>query len=627
MKTIRPGSLVYWNDQAAVVLEIKGLSEAIVRMVDGHRTDIAPIFQLSMAPKSEVVRPSAHISVPDAEWDEAMARYELIRPLVALPGRKMDDIQQVAAAAGKSATTVYRWLKRFEETGIVSSLLRVPRSDKGEQRLSDEVEEIIRIQIQTYYLVQERPSVAKLYRRVKAACQAVDIEPPHKNTVYNRVHELDQRSELALRYSPRLAKEKFEPSRGAFPGGTFPYEIVQIDHTPVDKIVVDEEHRLPIGRPYLTMAIDVDTKMIGGFRFTLDPPSALSAGLCVAHAISNKQHWLAKRDVLAEWPIYGKMRKIHVDNAKEFRGKMLRRACDQHGIDLEFRPKGQPNYGPHIERAFRTFMEEVHSLPGSTFSNVQAKFDYDSEGRACMTLAELELWFTIFTVYCYHHRGHKGISDVPPIKLYNQRVHGTETRPGVGLPAPIEDEETLRLDFTPYEERTVQRDGVVLDYVQYYGPVLRRWIGAVDPDNPKRKRKFIFARDPRDISVIYFLDPDTGTYSPIPYFNSSRPAVSLWELRAAEKRIREDPALQVDEDMIFKGIQRMREIEEAAIEKTRLAKQSRATEKRHRRNVERRRGWVDVHPGKRQPEVEDVSNMDGILDDDPSMPFDDIVIG
>ncbi|MNY72864.1 hypothetical protein D3C86_2115140 [compost metagenome] len=39
----------------------------------------------------------------------------------------------------------------------------------------------------------------------------------------------------------------------------------------------------------------------------------------------------------------------------------------------------------------------------------------------------------------------------------------------------------------------------------------------------------------------------------------------------------------------------MREIEEKALEATRLAKNARATEKRHRRNSERRLGWQGVH--------------------------------
>ena len=34
-------------------------------------------------------------------------------------------------------------------------------------------------------------------------------------------------------------------------------EQVRIDHTVVDLVLVDERHRLPIGRPYITVAIDV----------------------------------------------------------------------------------------------------------------------------------------------------------------------------------------------------------------------------------------------------------------------------------------------------------------------------------------------------------------------------------
>lgn len=624
MKTIRPGQLVYWRNQAAIVLELKGFSDAILRTVDGARTEVASVTDLTLAPTSSEASSAPHLLAKDQEWDKAVERYELIRPLLNLPGRSALDVQRVADTAGKSLVTIYRWLNRFEETGLVSSLLRTPRSDKGGQRLSEEVEQIIALQIQQYYLRQERPSVLKLYKRIKQECLDADLEPPHKNTVYARAREIEQREVLRKRYSPKLAREKLEPLRGSFPGADYPNAVVQIDHTKVDVIVVDEAHRLPIGRPYLTLAIDVATKMVTGFLMTLDPPGASSAGLCIAHAVMCKEHWLAKRDILAEWPIYGKMAKIHVDNAKEFRGNMLTRACQQHGIILEHRPKGQPNYGPHVERAFRTFMGECQSLPGTTFSNVQAKMDYDSEGRACMTLAELELWFTVFVVYCYHHRAHKGINEIPPIKLYHQFVHGSATQPGIGLPAPIDDEDNFRLDFTPYVERTVQRQGVVIDNIHYYAPILRRWVETEDPTNGKG-RKFLFARDPRDISVVYFLDPDTATYSPIPYFNSTRPAISLWELRAIMKQLKEDPATHVDEEMIFQGIRRMREIEEAAIEKTRLAKQQRATEKRKRRMAERRNSWSGVHPPAATVPI--VTPPPTAPDDEDIQPFNDIQLG
>lgn len=624
MRTIAPGQLVYWRDKAVIVLELKGFSEAIVRTVEDAITELVRVSDLSLNMSSEQVGVvgGKHLLAQDKEWDLALERYEIIRPLLDKKDRTEQDVSNIAKQYGKGITTIYRWVKRFEETGLVSSLLRQARADKGANKLSSEIEELIDIQIQNFYLKLERPSVLKLYRIIKAECMQTDLPIPHKNTVYARVRAVDERDAIRRRISPKAAKQKYEPLRGCFPGADYPNAVVQIDHTKVDLIIVDEEHRLPIGRPYLTISIDVATKMLSGFKVTLDPPSASSAGLCIAHAILVKDHWLAKRDIDVEWPIYGKMQKIHVDNAKEFRGRMLTRACQQHGIILEFRPKGQPNYGPHVERAFRTFMQEVQDIPGTTFSNVKDKLEYDSEGKACMTLSELELWFTVFIVYCYHHKPHSGISNIAPIQLYKKAIFGSKEQPGIGLPAPIDDEESLRLDFTPYVERTIQRHGVVIDNIHYFSNALRKWIAASDESDSSKVRKFIFARDPRDISVVYFFDPDSKKYVPIPYLNTNRPTISLWELRAVSKDILKEGQDSIDEDMIFKGIQKMREIEREAVERTRLSKQQRATEKRKRRMAERRTNWTGVHSVNNATVVE-LDDSEKFADDE-IQPFSDV---
>ncbi len=423
---------------------------------------------------------------------------------------------------------------------------------------------------------------------------------------------------MSKRLGHKAARERFQPIRGEFPGADFPLAVVQIDHTPVDLILVDDTHRLPIGRPYLTIAIDVYSRMIAGFYVTLDPPGALSAGLCIARAILKKDMWLAKCELSTPWPIWGRMRKIHVDNAKEFRGSMLERACNEHGIILEYRPKGQPNYGGHVERAFRTFMSKTHTVSGTTFSNVGERGDYGSDDTASMTLDEFERWFTTFVVEVYHQRVHKGISNVPPIKLFEQSILGTPDRPGIGLPSLVADEDRLRLDFLPYVERTIQEYGVLIDNIHYYADVLRPWIHARDEVNPKLKRRFIFARDPRDISVVYFLDPTTRSYVVVPYRDSSRPAISLWELRAALKRIEEDDFLQPNEDLIFEGIRKMREIENGALGKTRAAKQA-------RRNEQRRKQWRQAKSsgmaGNIEPQAEAVDSYPGTS----IRPFDDIL--
>jgi len=626
MKTLVPGQLVYRHTDAAVLIEIKGLTEAIVRILETGATELVRVSDLSLSLPSTKSAKSPLLLSKSEEWNKTVSRFEIIRPLLNSKGRVAEDVKKVADASGVSVPTIYRWLKKYNDKELVSSLARAERADKGGRRLNEEVEYIIQDKIKNFYLTKERPKVPNLCNEISVVCRAAGLPSPHLNTIYFRVKNIDKETLTRERYGSEKVRDDLTPHRGSFPGGDYPNAVVQIDHTPMDIIIVDETHRLPIGRPYLTIAIDVATKMLTGFYLTLDNPSAMSAGLCIAHAVLRKETWLAKRDILADWPIYGKMTKIHVDNAKEFQGSMLKRACDQHNIILEFRPRKQPNYGPHVERAFRTFMQETHTIPGTTFSNVKSKMKYDSESRACMTLEELELWFTVFIVYRYHHKAHAGINDVPPINIYNNFVHGTETQLGVGLPFPVQDEETFRLDFTPYVERTVQQSGVLINYINYYSPVLRKWIGVTDPLS-KKSRKFVFAYDPRDISSVHFLDPDTHTYVQIPYLNSAHAAISLWELRAVVKKEKENPHAHINEDMIFKGVKIMRNMIDEAIERTRLAKQRRSSEKRSLRRKEKMKHWSVVQQKRAamNPSIDKISESD--FSEDDIKPFDNIEVG
>jgi putative transposase len=612
-----PGQTVDWQDRTWVVLDLPAFDRAVLRDIESGRTESAPTGQVRPNALASA-QPARHdlMLIPDKDWKEAWKRFEIIRPLIEKKPhyRSATEVEAVAKQAGKNTTTIYRWLARYQETGLVSALLRPRRLDAGQSRLKPELTQIVDEVIQGFYLTSQRHSPAETYIEVERRCRDAGLQPPHPNTVRMRIAHLSEKLQISKRMGSKAARERFEPIKGKFPGADYPLAVVQIDHTPVDLMLVDDVHRESIGRPYLTLAIDVCTRMIAGFYISLDPPSALSAGLCIVNAVLPKDTTLAAMEIVTPWPIWGGMQKIHVDNAREFRGAMLERACQEHGIILEHRPKGTPNYGGHVERAFRTFMSRTHGVPGTTFSNIKEKGDYDSESKASLTLSEFERWFTIFVVEVYHQKAHRGIAKIPPIKAYEQAIFGNSDRPGIGLPMRVPDEQKFRLDFTPYTERTIQEYGVVIDNIHYYSDVLRRWIHARDPDNPKLKRRFIFARDPRDISVVHFLDPETRTYSPVPYRDTTRPGISLWELSAVLKRLGEDEATQPNEELIFEGIRKMREIERQAVEKSKAA----------RRSTQRRRGWTaarkTVVPA---PDIGDITAGDYPSGD--IRPFDDIV--
>jgi putative transposase len=155
-------------------------------------------------------------------------------------------------------------------------------------------------------------------------------------------------------------------------------------------IVVDEQHRRPVGRPYVTAAIDVFSRALVGLVVTLEAPSALSVGLCLGHMVTDKQAWLERLDVDVAWPMSGKPRDLYLDSAAEFKSEALRRGCEQHGVKLGHRPPGEPHYGGIVERVIGTMMQMVHELPGTTFSHPTQRGTYDSDKQAALTLGELQ---------------------------------------------------------------------------------------------------------------------------------------------------------------------------------------------------------------------------------------------
>jgi putative transposase len=357
---------------------------------------------------------------------------------------------------------------------------------------------------------------------------------------------------------------------GSFPAVTHPLEVVQIDHTPVDCIMVDDYSRQPIGRPHLTLGIDIYSRCITGFCLTLEAPSSVSVGLCLAHSVLDKETELRRLEIKGEWPLWGKPGTIHVDNAAEFHSEALSRGCDQHGIRLAHRPVGQPHFGGTIERVLGTLMQRVHTLPGTTFSNPQDRGAYESERHAVLTLKELEKWLTLVIVGHYHLSVHAALNE-PPIERLKRGWLGTRDAPGPGLPPRVHNRHAFLIDFLPLVQRKIQRHGFVLDHIRYYSHALRPWIAERD-----RLDSFIIRRDPRDISRIFVLDPHREAYLEVPYQMLHRPAVTLWEHHESVRRLTQEGRAKVDEAAIFRTIAQMREITQTAAARTKAARRRHA---------------------------------------------------
>ncbi|MFZ6746486.1 Mu transposase C-terminal domain-containing protein [Undibacterium sp. JH2W] len=624
---ITEGATITNNGRDYVIVALADLNLVLAKEVGSNEKVLLKIGELGPPKKIEkpnTPQPIVHdfTSVSEMEWEVAEERRRHIEPLLNNDYRKSNALaDQAALAASVSRATIYRWLAAFRDTGLVSSLILSPGGKGGKRpsRLSPEVEAIIQDCFENFHDTNQNPSIAATIVEIRRRCSNANLALPAANTIRDRLERTSGRERVAKRKGIAVAHDKFDAIKGSIPDADWPLAMVQIDHTELPVVIVDDIYRKSIKRVWITLAIDVFSRVCLGMHLSLDAPSAMSAGMCIAHAILPKEKWMTRLNVTTtDWPCWGTMGVLHMDNAREFRGNMLNVACKEYDIDLHLRPVKKPRYGAHIERLMGTVSEGLKTVKGATFSGPAEKGEYDAEGSACMTFSELERWLILFFA-AYHRKRHSGIG-IPPLMKWKEGLLGTKGKPGRGLPARRLDEEKMRIDFMPFIERTVQNYGVVIDEIHYYHDVLRPWINAEHPEFKGHRRKFPFHRDPRDISTLYFFDEISRRYCAIPYRDTSLPPVSIWELREAHRRADELGIPRENEKEVFALINQRREIEENAAEKT---KSARRAQQRRAQHTEARKVMAENLPNVSSPTSSEPPDAVRGYDPDSVMPLDD----
>ncbi|KUJ74392.1 hypothetical protein AVO42_02995 [Thiomicrospira sp. XS5] len=586
------GAEVFHGNSRYRVIGVLDLEHVSVRSSFTGTVKKLHVSELSSQPADpekpiEVIPATELLTIPDEDWIKANNKAMLFNQVMQVNDEveRRAKLQEVAGKLGISEPTAYKQLQKYKKSnGNPLSLLRKKRKEYG--RLQPEVEELIQKYI-GIYLSPIQPRVTNIYRDLALEIFEINKErkqpglellsTPHINTLRVRISQLSA-SEVATKREGRKGRENFRPITGKFPRIDKPLAVVQIDHTPMDLTIVDDEYRLDIGRPTITLAIDVYSRMVVGFYISLEKPNTLLTGLCLAHAILDKKQWLLDHDVKGDWPAFGTMDLIHTDNGKEFHSNSLKKACDTYQISMTKRPARTPRYGPHVERSFKTFNDaELHTLPGTTKSNIQDKKEYDSAGNAIFTLSEFEQYFTEFLVNHYHLERHSEIG-MSPLQKYKQGILGDGKQLGRGIPPKVDNPLKLKIDFLPYVERSVQQYGIKLFGINYFHDVLRKWIKQPDKTR-KNVQKFIVRYDPRDLSSVFFYDPDMESYVMVPYSDTSHPAISLWELRELKRRAKEaNPSQKADEEAIFEARARLKRLTEQAKKETKHVRRAKQKE-------------------------------------------------
>ena len=236
---------------------------------------------------------------------------------------------------------------------------------------------------------------------------------------------------------------------------------------------------------------------------------------------------------------------IHLDNGREFHSRALKRGCQQHGVRIDYRPAATPRFGGHIERLMGTLMGRVHALPGSTSSNVAKRGDYPAEQKAVLTLAEFERHFALEVLGPYHNEVHSGLGKTPA----GAWAAGIAAS---GVHRDLEEPASFVLDFLPFEERVVRREGIRLFNVTYFD-------GALAPLLDRGDRRCRVKYDPGSMDAVFVELPEGG-HLRVRCADLGRRAVSLWEQRIADRALRDEGRRTIDEATVATAIEEQRRV-------------------------------------------------------------------
>lgn len=437
-----------------------------------------------------------------------------------------------------SVSSVYRWRARYTAFGNDLRAL-IPatgrRGGKARPRLAN-VDDLVAAVINEQYLRRERVTIDDLHHEVArrvveenaGRLPAEQFTTPSRATVARRVAALDARTTFTAKHGRRAARRHFaqwgeaaEPPR--------PLARVEIDHTRIPVIVIDECDNLPLGRPVLTYCLDVATRYPLGYYLGFEPFSYYAVMECLYHAIRPKEGSRERYGCAHDWLAYGVPAVLVSDNGWEFTGSDLRDACLALGITLQQAPVRTPEFKGSIERSFATLDTGLFTtLPGTTFANPRARGDYDSVEQACLSMRDLDRLLHLFIVDRYAVDRHAGLGGDSPA----QRWARLTADPFAFTPYVPGSAEDLKVLLGRVTRRTVQPYGIEFETLRYNGDEL-----SALRDRLKRGEKVKVKYHPGDLSRIHVFDQFAGRYLEVPALaRDYTRGLSLWKHRLIRER-------------------------------------------------------------------------------------------
>lgn len=444
-------------------------------------------------------------------------------------------------------STLRDWYWRYSR-GKCPQVLVPENAKKGKapESLDPEVEMVVAKWITERYLTLERPDLTVIYDLIVGDLEGGSIgriDPPSIpsiDTVRRWVRRnVSEYEEIYYRKGREEAERKFRHIRRA-PQSQIPLEVVEIDHTWVDLLLVDDDGAPLINkhgkvqkrvfRVWITTAICTATRMVLGWHISRDAPSWVSVMSCLRMSILPKD--MTEYGCDTPHPAFGVPTRLRLDNGMEFHSNSLKAAAAELGMELCWLPRKKANLKGTVERLIGILNRDFLAfMGGRTFRDKREKGDYPSEKRAVYTLAEIQRLFGYWVGDIQHNRPRKGIDARTPLQRWEDLAGA-----GVNLPPTSEQ---LHAILALTVNRTVNGEGVTLLGLKYQSHEMQ----AMHRRKGHLGKKYMVKVDPLDIGAMLIMDDEKGRWLPVPAVNPElAEGVSLIEWRATVELARKRTA-------------------------------------------------------------------------------------
>lgn len=465
-------------------------------------------------------------SFPEEQKRKALERYKLLslvsRDLVGgwtpknLNPLIEKHIEKTTLIQKPSYKTLKRWHDSFNQANGSFTSLVDKHHQKGNRTARVVGDESYYEQALERFLDAVRPSISATY---KVYCDTITVA--NENIVSGKIPQVSyqtfkNRIQREQPYSVALARhgkyyaDKLYNYYQSVDMPTRILERVEMDHTPLDLILLHDELLVPLGRAHLTLLVDIFSGCIIGFHLGFKHPSYVSASKAIIHATKKKDYILdLPIEFENKWFCEGKIENLVVDNGAEFWSKSLEDSCLEAGINVVFNKVKKPWLKPFVERKFGEIIQGIVGwVPGKTFSNVLEKEDYNPEKDAVMRFSvfveELHRWI----VDVHNASADSRKTRIP--NLYWKKSY--EVLPPLKL-LP-ENEHNFTIVMGSIHHRKLTSKGIKFKHIDYDSTALAQY----RKEYPQTKTSAIkkIKVDPDDISTIYIYLEELEGYIEVP---------------------------------------------------------------------------------------------------------------